>query len=189
MEIVLNVLYIFGLRVLGVSLSTIRVLLMTRGMKLVSAALGFFEVLVYVLAIGRVVQDLNNIPNLMSYCLGFSAGTLLGMELEQRLALGFATIRAISPNGSHQVAQAIYQAGYGATEDWAHGKDGLVGTVTTVVRRREVKDVCAIVRQAAPGAFITVEETRQVERGYMRSTRHERWHGRPQVRRLGRSQR
>ncbi len=174
MEVVLNVVFIFVLRVLGVSISTVRVLLMTRGLKLVAASLGFFEVLVYVLAIGRVVQDLNNIPNLMSYCLGFSAGTLLGMWLDQRLALGFATIRVITTKRGHQVAQAIHAAGFGATEDRARGKDGFVGIVTTVTRRREVDAVCAIIRQTAPNAFITVEETRQVERGYIRATRHAR---------------
>jgi uncharacterized protein YebE (UPF0316 family) len=174
MEVLLNVIFIFVLRVLGVSISTVRVLLMTRGMRLVSAALGFFEVLVYALAIGRVVQDLNNIPNLMSYCLGFSVGTLLGMWLEQRLALGYATVRVITVANGHQVAQAIHAAGFGATEDRARGKDGFVGIVTTVVRRREVDAVRYVVHQAAPKAFITVEETRQVERGYLRATRHAR---------------
>jgi uncharacterized protein YebE (UPF0316 family) len=174
MEVVLNVVIIFVLRVLGVSISTVRVLLMTRGLRLASAGLGFFEVLVYVLAIGRVVQDLSNIPNLMSYCLGFSAGTLLGMWLEQRLALGFATIRAITATRGHLVAQAIHEAGFGATEDRARGKDGFVVIVTTVVRRREIDAVCAIIRETAPNAFVTIEETRRVERGYMRATRHAR---------------
>jgi uncharacterized protein YebE (UPF0316 family) len=173
MEIVLNVLSIFVLRVLGVSLSTVRVLLMTRGKKLFSAILGFFEVLVYAVAIGKVVQDLNNIPNLMSYCLGFSVGTLLGMWLEGRIAIGFATIRVISP-GRNQVAEAIRRVGYGATEGMAYGKEGIVGTVKTVVRRRDVKAVCEIVYQRAPDAFITIEDTQKVERGYLRAARHER---------------
>jgi uncharacterized protein YebE (UPF0316 family) len=173
-EMVLNVLFIFILRVLGVSLSTVRVLLMTRGRKLLSAAFGFFQTLVYVLAIGKVVQDLNNIPNLMSYCLGFSMGTLLGMWLEERIAIGFATIRVISPGRNHQVAEAIRRAGYGATEGIAQGKEGIVGTVKTVVRRRDVETVCEIIYQSAPDAFITIENTQKVERGYLRTVRNER---------------
>ena len=174
MEIMLSGLFIFTLRVLGVSLSTIRVLLMTRGGKLLSAVLGFFEVLVYVVAIGKVVQDLNNIPNLMSYCLGFSVGTLLGMWLEGRIAFGFATVRVISPGQSRQVAEAIRQAGYGATEGIAHGKEGMVGTVKTIVRRREVEAVCKVIYQNAPSAFITIEDTQKVTHGYLRAARHER---------------
>jgi uncharacterized protein YebE (UPF0316 family) len=156
-EIVLNVLFIFVLRVLGVSLSTVRFLLMTRGRKLLSAVFGFFQTLVYAVAIGKVVQDLNNIPNLMSYCLGFSVGTLLGMWLEERIAIGFAT-----------------DAGYGATEGVAHGKEGTVGTVKTVVRRRDVETVCEIIYRCAPDAFITIEDTQKVKHGHLRVARHER---------------
>ena len=172
MEILLNVLFIFCLRVLGVTISTVRVLMMMRGMKLVSALMGFFEVLVYAVAIGKVVQDLGNIPNLLSYCLGFSVGTLLGMWLEERLALGYATVRVISPGKSRKIADAIRQAGYGATEDRARGKDGIVNMITTVVRRREVEDVCQTIHTVAPDAFVTIEETRRVEQGYLRAGRH-----------------
>jgi hypothetical protein len=101
-EIILGALFIFVLRVLGVAISTIRVLLMTRGLKLASAVLGFVEVLVYALAIGKVVQDLTNIPFLLSYCFGFSVGTLLGMRLEEQLAIGFATIRPPARCGGRQ---------------------------------------------------------------------------------------
>jgi uncharacterized protein YebE (UPF0316 family) len=174
MEILLNVLFIFCLRVLGVAISTIRVLLMTRGKKPVSALLGFFEVLVYAVAIGKVVQDLNNIPNLLSYCLGFSVGTLLGMWLEERMAIGYATIQVISPGKSHKIAEAIREAGYGATEDRALGKDGVVNMITAVVRRREVDQVCQIIFDLSPDAFITIEETRRVEHGYLRAGRHAR---------------
>ncbi len=174
MNILIGSVIIFGLRVLGVALSTIRVLLMMRGMKWTAAALGFFEVLVYALAIGQVVQDLNNIPYLLGYCLGFSVGTILGMWLEERLAIGFATVRVISLDHSQKIADAIRAAGYGATEGYAHGKDGLVKTVKTVVRRRDVEAVCDLVHQVAPEAFTTVEETRRVERGHLRATRHAR---------------
>jgi len=167
-DIILGALLIFALRVLGVSISTIRVLLMTRGMKLASAALGFFEVLVYAVAIGKVVQDLSNLPYLFSYCIGFSVGTLLGMWLEERMAIGFATIHIISHDHGHQIAEALREAGYGATEGRARGKDGFVGTVQTVVRRRDIIHASAIVYQTAPDAFVTIEETRRVQHGYLR---------------------
>ena len=174
MNILLNVLFIFVLRVLGVTFSTLYTLLMMRGMKLFAATLGFCAVLVQVVAIGKVVQNLNNIPNLLSYCLGFSIGTLLGMWLEERMAIGYATVRVISPGKSHRIADAIRQAGYGATEDRALGKDGVVNLVTIVLRRREIDEVYQMIRHVSPEAFITVEETRRVERGYLRASRHER---------------
>ena len=126
-DIILGALLIFALRVLGIAISTIRVLLMTRGRKLATATLGFVEVLVYALAFGQVVQDLSNLPYLLSYCVGFSVGTLVGMWIEERLAIGYATIHVISQDHGHEIAQALHKAGYGATEGTARGKDGFVG--------------------------------------------------------------
>jgi uncharacterized protein YebE (UPF0316 family) len=117
---------------------------------------------------------LNNIPNLLSYCFGFSVGTLVGMWLEERLAIGYSTIRVISPGRGPTIAEALRKAGHGATEGTARGKDGVVGTVKTVVRRRDLDSACAIIYQAAPDAFVTIEEARRVQHGYVRAARHAR---------------
>lgn len=173
-DVLIAAFIIFLLRVVGVTLATLRVLLMTRGYKLLSATSGFIEVLVYVLAIGQVVQNLSNLWNLFGYCFGFFVGTLLGMSIEERMALGYATVRVISVERADAIAEAIREAGYGATEGWGYGAKGLIGTVKTVVRRKEVDAVCDLISQADSEAFITVEETRWVSRGYMRMARHER---------------
>ncbi len=173
-DVALGALFIFVLRVLGVALATIRTLMMMRGYKLPSAGIGFVEVAVYALAIGPVVQNLSNLWYLFGYSFGFSVGTLVGMELEERLALGHATIRVVSVERAKEVAEAIRQAGYGATQGWGYGANGVIGTVKTVVHRKDVDTVYDIINRVDPKAFITVEETRWVSRGYMRIARHER---------------
>ena len=160
-------LLIFLLRVIGVALSTIRVLVMMRGQKLLSVVLGFFEVLVYVIAIGQVVNNLSNIWNILGYCLGFSAGTLIGMWLDERLVLGFANVRIVSRYKSQRVAEAIRDAGYGATVEWGTGRGGSVGIVMATVRRSEVPEVFKVADKVDSSAFVTVEEARMVRRGYM----------------------
>lgn len=173
-EVLWAVLIIFVLRIVGVALATVRVLIMMRGKKLVAASIGFFEVSVHVLAIGQVVNNLSNVWNLMGYSLGFAVGTLVGMWLEERLALGYATVRIVSRYKGHAVASAIRDAGYGATVAWGQGRDGAVGLVTVTVRRREVDSVCGLADKVDPEAFVTVEEARTIRRGYMRIARHER---------------
>jgi uncharacterized protein YebE (UPF0316 family) len=123
-QVLWAVLLILILRVIGVTLATIRVLIMMRGKKLPAASIGFFEVLVYALAIGQVVNDLSNVWNLFGYCLGFALGTLVGMWLEERLALGYASVRIVSRYKGHAVADAIRDAGYGATVEWGQGRNG-----------------------------------------------------------------
>ncbi len=165
---------IFVLRIIGVTLATLRVLIMMRGRKILAASMGFFEVLVYVLAIGQVVNNLGNVWNLLGYCLGFAAGTLIGMSIEERLALGYATIRIVSRYNGQHMADAIRVAGYGATIDWGQGRDGTVGIVYVTVRRREIDAVVNLADEVDDEAFVTVEDTRTIRRGYMRIARHER---------------
>jgi uncharacterized protein YebE (UPF0316 family) len=165
--LLLGALMIFLLRVFGVTLSTLRVLVMMRGSKAGSAALGFFEVLVYVLAIGEVVNNLSNIWNILGYCLGFSAGTLVGMWMDERYVTGFASVRIISRYKAQGIVEAVRKAGYGATLEWAAGRDGSVGLILATVNRREVDQVCDIADRIDSQAFITVEEARAVRRGYL----------------------
>ncbi|MBE2198380.1 MAG: hypothetical protein IAE79_07190 [Anaerolinea sp.] len=165
--------WIFTLRVIGVTLSTVRVLVMLRGRKLASMVMGFFEVLVYVIAIGQVVNNLSNIWNILGYCLGFSAGTLAGMWLDERTVIGFATVRIISRLKGTHVAEALRAAGYGATIEWGMGREGRVGMVLTIVRRQEVEDVCKLAEGIDTQVFVTVEATQAVRRGYMHLAQRE----------------
>jgi uncharacterized protein YebE (UPF0316 family) len=173
-EVIAGAAIIFVLRLIGVTLATLRVLIMMRGRKFLAATMGFFEVLVYVLAIGQVVNNLSNVWNLLGYGLGFSAGTLIGMSIEERLALGYATIRIVSRYTGQRMADAIRAAGYGATIDWGQGRDGTVGIVYATVRRREIDAIITLAEEVDNDAFVTVEDTRTIRRGYMRIARHER---------------
>lgn len=166
-------LFIFVLRVIGVALSTVRVLVMLRGQKILSMVMGFFEVLVYVVAIGQVVNNLSNVWNILGYCLGFSAGTLIGMWLDERFILAFANVRIVSRYKAQRLGDRIREAGYGATVAWGSGQSGSVGIVTATVRRQEVAEVCRLADDVDPEAFVTVEEARAVRRGYMHMVQRE----------------
>ncbi|MFW6069070.1 MAG: DUF2179 domain-containing protein [Chloroflexota bacterium] len=171
LPVVQAALFIFVLRVIGVALSTVRVLVMMRGQKLLSMVMGFFEVLVYVIAIGQVVNNLENVWNILGYCLGFSAGTLIGMWLDERFVRGFASVRIVSRYKAQRLGDSIREAGYGATVAWGSGQRGSVGIVTATVLRQEVPAVCRVADEVDPEAFVTVEEARAVRRGYMHMQR------------------
>ena len=166
-DVLTGALLIFLLRVFGISISTLRVLVMMRGKKVAAFIAGFVEVLAYVIAIAEVVNNLNNIWNVLGYCLGFSVGTLVGMILDERTASGFANVRIISRYKAQGIVEQIHAAGYGATVGWGHGRGGTVGMIVAVVRRKEAERLCAIAEEADPNAFITIEDARVVRRGYM----------------------
>jgi uncharacterized protein YebE (UPF0316 family) len=127
-----------------------------------------------VIAIGAVVNDLNNIPNVLGYCLGFSVGTVVGIRLERRLALGYVTVHAISTEKGRQVAEALRAAGFGATLTWGEGRAGPVAMIESVVARKDALAAADVVHSADIDAFVVIEQTSSVDRGWMRIARHER---------------
>lgn len=166
-EVLMGALLIFFLRVFGITVSTLRVLVMMRGKKFAAFVAGFFEVLAYVIAIGEVVNNLDNIWNILGYCLGFSVGTVVGMMLDERTASGFANVRIISRYKTQNIVSEIHNAGFGATVGWGHGRGGTVGMIVAVVRRKEIDKICAIAEAVDSNAFITIEDTRAIRRGYL----------------------
>ncbi|MDH7486537.1 MAG: DUF2179 domain-containing protein [Anaerolineae bacterium] len=160
-------LLIFSLRLIDVSMGTVRMLMVVRGRKFLAALIGFFEVMIFLLAISKVVREVGNFWNVLGYCGGFATGTIVGMTLEQRLALGFSVVRIISKTRWLEITQALRQESFGATQVIGEGKDGPVGIIYSIVRRRQVPAVVALCERLDPQAFITVEEAGQVYRGYL----------------------
>lgn len=158
---------VFFLRVIGVAVGTVRILLTNRGMEWWSAILGFIEVLVYVVGIGVVVKDLTDIPILLSYCVGFSIGNIVGIRIEQRMALGFVSLRVISKGKASAVAGALRDKGFGATVSAGEGRDGTVGIVTAVIPRKQSREAIKLVQGIDTDAFLVVDEARAVSRGWL----------------------
>jgi len=169
-EGILGGLLIFGFRVLDVSMDMVRLLLTVRGRKLVAGAIGFFEVLVFLLALSRVITS--NIWNVLGYCGGFAIGTIVGATIEESLAIGYSLIRVVSTHQAAAIAQGLRAQGFGATKVAGEGQEGEVGIVLTVVRRRDVRVALRLIETMDPDAFVGVEDERTVYRGqFIRQTR------------------
>ncbi len=166
-NVYLVALLIFIVRVISITLATWRFLIMGRANKLAVMGIAFVEALTFALTFGAVAQDLTNVWNLLAYCGGFAAGTFVGTTIEQRLAQGFATVHVISMTKSLAIVEAVRAAGFGATRTAGEGGRGAVGLIFIVVRRRDIDMVLDIVDDIDPKAFITIDETRAVSRGFL----------------------
>jgi uncharacterized protein YebE (UPF0316 family) len=166
-QVILGAAGIFVLRILGVSIATVRMLITVQGRRFLSSFLGFFEALVFAVAIASVVNELGNAWNMMAYCLGFAVGTYVGMWLESKFITNFVTVNVVSAQKSHEIASVIREAGFGATEMWGQGAEGTVGAVRIVVQRRNVSRVIDRVNAVDSNAFITLDETRSVRHGWL----------------------
>jgi len=160
---------IFALRVTDMSLDTLRVLFVMRGRKGPAWVLGFFQAMVFVLAIGSVLQNLDNPLNIIGYAAGFATGNVLGMLIEERLAIGHVQVSIVSPRRGAAIAEKMRDDGYAITEIPARGRDGMVTMLTCSVFRRYVGRVHQVVGEIDPEAFITAEDVRPVRRGFWRA--------------------
>ena len=161
-------LIIFCLRIVDVSLSTIRMLLAVRGGKMIAPVIGFFEVLLWIIAVGSAVKHLDSPLHLLGYAGGFGTGTYVGLRLEEKIAFGMAMVRVVSQHGGVELAEALRERGFGVTEQAGYGRDGRVEILYAAVRRRDLPVVFEEVRTWDPEAFVTVEEPRAIHRGWMR---------------------
>lgn len=159
---------IFILRVLNMTLDTLRMMVVMRGMKTITFILGFFQTAVFVFALGSVINDLNNPINTIAYSLGFATGNVIGMMIEKRLALGHINITIISPTNGRQIAETLRSKGHAVTEIPARGKDGAVEVLECSVQRKFAKEVQDIALDADADAFITSRDIQRVWRGYWR---------------------
>lgn len=162
-------LLIFAMRVVDVSMGAVRILLMVRGWRKVAAAVGFVEVLIWIVAVGQAMQHLTSPYHLAGYAGGFAVGTYAGVVIENTLALGRVVVRAIIPNGEGETARALRENGYAVTEVDGRGRDGPVEILNAVVRRRDAARVAEMVEASAPTSFITIEEIRTTRRGLLPS--------------------
>ena len=134
-------LLIFGLRVADVSLDTMRVLFAVRGKRYHAASLGFFQALIFILVVGNVITHLDSFWHVLGYAGGFAAGTLVGVMIENAVAYGLSTVRIVSPHGGVEIAAALRERGYGATEVSGYGRDGTVEIVDSVVHRSHLDEI------------------------------------------------
>jgi uncharacterized protein YebE (UPF0316 family) len=167
-------LLIFSLRIFDVSLSTLRILLAVRGQRLLVPIIGFFEVLIWIFAVGNAIRHLESSWHVLAYAAGFSAGNVVGLWLEEKLAIGLATMRIVSQRAGVQLADALRAHGFGVTEFSGQGRAGRVEVVHTVVQRRDIPRVFTEVERWDPDAFVTVEEPREIRRGWMYTTPRQR---------------
>src|SRR5512139_2380830 len=126
MQTWLTALMIFGLRVIDMTLDTLRVLVMMRGRKKIAWVLGFFQASIFVIAITSVLSNLDNPVNILGYAAGFATGIVVGMTIEERLAIGHIQLSIISPARGSALAERLRAEGYAITEISGRGKDGVV---------------------------------------------------------------
>jgi uncharacterized protein YebE (UPF0316 family) len=156
---------IFLARMCDVTLATLRNILLSKSVKYIVPFLGFIEVLIWLLAISQIMKNLHNPLCFFAYALGYSMGIFVGIKIEERLALGMQVMRIITQKDSEQLITVLISNNFGITTIDGHGSKGPVKIILTVIKRKDIKLVQAIIQEHNPQAFYSVEDIKAASRG------------------------
>ena len=162
-------LLIFFARICDVSLETIRVIYISKGIKYLAPIIAFFEIVIWLLAMEVVMNDLANIANFFAFAFGFAAGTYIGLVLEEKLSIGMVILRIVTTEESNDSIIAFMQKeNYGTTSMDATGSRGSVKMILSLVNRVDVPRIMAHLEKTNPTAFFSIEDVRYVNSGVFR---------------------
>jgi uncharacterized protein YebE (UPF0316 family) len=127
--------------------------------------IGFFEVIIWLVAIGQVMNNLTNVVCYIAYGAGFATGTFIGMAIEEKISLGLTSVRIITKEDPQELMQFLRSHNYGVTSIDGEGGTGRVKMVFTIIKRQDLSHVIGIIKQFHPNAFYSVEEVKSVAEG------------------------
>jgi uncharacterized protein YebE (UPF0316 family) len=157
---------IFLSRVCDVSIGTIRIIFVSRGKKNLAPLLGFFEVFIWMVAMGQIMKNLDNILYYISYAGGFAVGNYIGILIEEKLAIGLLSIRVFVPhNCLDTLKEKLIEENFGFTLIKGFGAKGEVDILFIIFKRKDINKILDIVNSQDIKLFYSIEEMKTANKG------------------------
>jgi uncharacterized protein YebE (UPF0316 family) len=158
-------LLIFAAEMCVVTLATLRIIFIGRGHTVLAPTLGFGEIVIWLFAVGKTMQNLHDPACFLAFALGFTLGNLLGIVIEKKLAMGMVNVRIITHRDASDLIDALRAASFGVTCVNGQGATGPVQVVMSIVKRRQLAEVVALIQEYHPQAFYAVEDLQTASAG------------------------
>ncbi|GBC61846.1 DUF2179 domain-containing protein [Desulfonema ishimotonii] len=149
-------------RICDVTLGTIRIMYVSRGLKSLAALLGLFEILIWLFSMGQIMQNLDNYANYLAYAAGYALGNYIGISIEEKLSLGVVMLRIFTQKNANRLLTHLNSANFGATNVRAESASGPVDVIFTIIKRKKLDEVVRIIKAFNPNAIYSVEEVKFV---------------------------
>lgn len=157
---------IFVSQVLILSLSTLRIIYLSRYMRFTVAAIGFVEVLLWLFAVSAIVQNLTNPLYYIAYASGFAVGNYAGVVLEGKVASGIRLVRVITKRRATKMIKELRKERCRLTNVLAMGEGfKQVNVLYIIVKRKNLNKIAGIIRKHHPKSFFSVEDIDYLDEG------------------------
>jgi uncharacterized protein YebE (UPF0316 family) len=160
---------IFLSRIADQSIGTMRLIFLSKGYRFIAPMLGFFEVIIWLVAVSQIMKHLDNALCYIAYGAGFAMGNFIGMTLEERLSIGTVLVRVIPTVNTDALIEKLRLNNFGFTTVDAEGSRGGVKIFISIINRKDLKEYISIVNQINPNAFYTIEEVKTINQGIVRN--------------------
>lgn len=160
------VLIILVINIVYVSFFTIRMILTMKGQRYLAAFISTIEVVIYVIGLGLVLDNLDQIQNLIAYALGYGLGVIVGMKIEEKLALGYITVNVITKEYDKDLPRLLREKGYGVTTWLAQGREGDRQSMQILTPRKYELRLYQTIQEIDPKAFIIAYEPKTIHGGF-----------------------
>jgi len=163
-------LLIFLSRIADQSIGSMRLIFLAKGFKFIAPMLGFFEVIIWLIAVSQIMKHLDNVLCYIAYGAGFAMGNFIGMTLEERISIGTVLVRIIPNLNTEELIYALRTRNFGLTTIDANGSRGEVKIFISIINRKDLKEYISIINKINPNAFYTIEEVKTINQGIVRNT-------------------
>ncbi len=147
-------------RITDISLGTLRIIYLAKGKRVIVPILGFFKVLIWLVAISQVMQNLTNVFYYLAYATGFALGNYLGIVIEEKLAIGKLIFRIVTRYDCENLIHKLRENKFRVTVIDAEGDSGPVKIIFTVIKRKNKQKVIQYIKDNNPHAFFTIDEVK-----------------------------
>jgi uncharacterized protein YebE (UPF0316 family) len=160
---------IFLSRIADQSIGTMRLIFLSKGYRYIAPMLGFFEVIIWLIAVSQIMKHLDNALCYIAYGAGFAMGNFIGMTLEERISIGTVLVRIIPTMNTDDLIEELRIHDFGLTTIDAEGSRGEVKIFISIINRKDLKEYISIINTVHPNAFYTIEEVKTINQGIVRN--------------------
>ncbi|WP_245402432.1 DUF2179 domain-containing protein [Psychrobacillus psychrodurans] len=163
---ILMVVIIFVINIVYVTFFTLRMILTLKGYRYIAALISMVEVVIYIVGLGLVLDNLNEVQNLIAYAVGYGTGVIIGTKIEEKMALGYIMVNAISTEMELKLPEILRAEGYGVTDWQANGREGNRQALQILTPRKYELKLYMRLKELDPKIFIIAYEAKTIHGGF-----------------------
>lgn len=157
MEMITELLLILVVRIFSSMIVSFRTIYSLQGRKAISSFFGFFEASLFALIVIRIMDKVDNPWILLVYGIGYGAGTMFAVALEQKIGLGNLVATVILPGIDNDgLINRIRDVDLGVTLLQGDGKNGPRDVLIVSLHRKDLDKFRRVVLKYSENAFVSV---------------------------------